>query len=128
MKMLPVILLGLLSFVKAAPCTEIRIDLSQTIKPNLRRGAAGANLCWLLASERNQSPEISLKTALHEMGCGALRFPYGALADNYLWHTPPFSDTENGPENATFSGFLTALLARAQTLRNAAISPATAVG
>jgi len=92
MKTLAILLLSLLSIAEAAPCAEIRVDLSQTVKPNLRSGAAGANLCWLLASERKQS----LKTALREMGCGALRFPYGALADNYLWHTPPFSDTENG--------------------------------
>jgi alpha-L-arabinofuranosidase len=89
--LLSLIILGLTS-----QATEITIDLDKTIKADLKAGAAAANLCWLLSSERQSKPDIPLRDALEKMGCGALRFPYGALADNYLWHTPPYVDTEKG--------------------------------
>jgi alpha-L-arabinofuranosidase len=34
--------------------------------------------------------------AIQELGCGALRFPYGALADRYLWHSGDYSTATNG--------------------------------
>ncbi|MDD7984626.1 hypothetical protein PQO01_06650 [Lentisphaera marina] len=91
--------------LKSAFCTQITVDLSKTIKSDLKAGAAGANLCWLLASEKKHEPEISLQSALQKMGCGSLRFPYGALADNYLWHSPPFANTAKGlrPRVATMN-------------------------
>jgi len=38
-----------------------------------------------------------METALSEMGAGALRFPYGALSNNYLWTKDP-SNLVDGPE------------------------------
>ncbi|EMI41985.1 alpha-L-arabinofuranosidase [Rhodopirellula sp. SWK7] len=83
----------------------IRIDIGHTTKADLRIGAAGANLCWLLDSDRGQQRSTSMSKAIDELGCGSLRFPYGHLADNYLWHTAPFNDTAGGlrPTIATSS-------------------------
>jgi len=71
------------------------IDFSVIEKQNVK-GASGANLCWLLDSDKYRPRTKSMKTALTELGVGALRFPYGHLADNYLWTTPPFENAVNG--------------------------------
>jgi len=41
---------------------------------------------------RRKQP-LPMSQALADMGVGALRFPYGHLADNYLWHSPPYDHT-----------------------------------
>lgn len=74
----------------------ITVDVDTTIKENIRPGAAGLNLCWLLDSDRYWRRPISMHEALAELGAGSLRFPYGHLADNYLWHTPPFDEPQRG--------------------------------
>ncbi|RMD80531.1 MAG: hypothetical protein D6820_06560, partial [Lentisphaerae bacterium] len=76
--------------------TVIQIDTRAVIKGTLPRGAASVNLCWLLDSDRHRPRPISMRQALKELGVGSLRFPYGHLADNYLWHTPPFNDAAKG--------------------------------
>lgn len=91
----------LIAVVNTAICSGeepqvVTVDIQKTIKSNVNKGSASVNLCWLLDSDKNQSREISMRQALDEMGVGSLRFPYGHLADNYLWHTPPFSETSNG--------------------------------
>ncbi|MFI3306654.1 MAG: hypothetical protein R3Y68_09115, partial [Rikenellaceae bacterium] len=71
---------------------------------NVPRGAASLNLCWLLDSDlKRPNPKQSFESALVEMGVGSVRFPYGFLANNYLWHTPPYDDVEGGlrPKVAT---------------------------
>jgi alpha-L-arabinofuranosidase len=70
---------------------DIAIDFSVIEKQNVK-GASGANLCWLLDSDKYRPRTKSMKTALTELGVGALRFPYGHLADNYLWTTPPYEN------------------------------------
>jgi len=85
---------------------QISVDYSVIKKSNVNRGVASANLCWLLDSDKNSSnPNQSMQNAIKELGSGSLRFPYGHLADNYLWHTPPFDKVENGlrPTIATMS-------------------------
>src|SRR5690606_34042549 len=48
----------------------------------------GANTCWLMDSDIKWPRTVSNESRFAEMKLGALRFPYGHLADNYLWHTP----------------------------------------
>tara|TARA_B100000809_G_scaffold266930_1_gene333186 strand:- start:25341 stop:26783 length:1443 start_codon:yes stop_codon:yes gene_type:complete len=84
----------------------IEIDFAKIIKSDVNQGSGAANLCWLLDSDKhNTGKEQSMYTALKEMGCGSLRFPYGHLADNYLWHTPPYENIDGGlrPKLASFS-------------------------
>ena len=52
------------------------------------QGAGSMNLCWLLDSDLNRPRNTSNQERIVQMGCGSLRFPYGHLADNYLWDTP----------------------------------------
>lgn len=49
---------------------------------------SGANTCWLMDSDIKWPRTVSNESRFAEMKLGALRFPYGHLADNYLWHTP----------------------------------------
>jgi hypothetical protein len=49
---------------------------------------SGANSCWLMDSDLKWPRDTSNEERFAEMKLGALRFPYGHLADNYLWHTP----------------------------------------
>jgi len=58
---------------------------------------AGAVVCWLTDSDIERPRNRSMETALSEMGAGALRFPYGALSNNYLWTKDP-QNLVNGPE------------------------------
>jgi len=75
----------------------ITVDFSKIVKSGINKGVAATNLCWLLDSDKyNPDKKQSMYSALKEMGCGSLRFPYGHLADNYLWHSPPYDDIEGG--------------------------------
>ena len=75
----------------------ISIDFNKITKRNIPEGAASANLCWLLDSDaKRPNNHKSFSEAINELGCGSLRFPYGHLADNYLWHTPPYDNTQKG--------------------------------
>ncbi len=85
---------------------HIDIHFDKVIKKGVKPGVGSANLCWLTDSDlKLPNPNQSFESAVQEMGMGSLRFPYGHLADNYLWHTPPYDDTENGlrPKVAAFS-------------------------
>lgn len=85
---------------------QITVDFSVIKKSQVNAGIASANLCWLLDSDKNNpNPKKAFSEAIEEMGIGSLRFPYGHLADNYLWHTPPFNKVKKGlrPKVATMS-------------------------
>ncbi|MCX6309085.1 MAG: hypothetical protein NTY32_09770, partial [Bacteroidia bacterium] len=83
---------------------QLSVDFSVIQKVNVK-GCSGANLCWLLDSDKFRPRPRSMKVALSELGVGALRFPYGHLGDNYLWTTPPYEKAINGlsPRVATMS-------------------------
>jgi len=85
---------------------QIIIDFNDIVKKNINPGSASANLCWLLDSDKNnKNPQASMEHALKELSVGSLRFPYGHLGDNYLWHTAPFNQTNKGlrPKVASMS-------------------------
>ena len=90
--------LAIFMFLLSTTAQEtIRVDFGKTIKTNIRRGAGSANICWLMDSDLKRPNDHKLmKEALNELGVGSLRFPYGHLADNYLWNTPPFDNEERG--------------------------------
>jgi len=58
---------------------------------------AGAVVCWLTDSDIKRPRNRSMESALSEMGAGALRFPYGALSNNYLWTKDP-QNLVDGPQ------------------------------
>lgn len=102
-----IILFGFLCFAHNNYAQEqISVDYSIIKKSKVNRGVASANLCWLLDSDKNQPySKKAFSEAIEEIGIGSLRFPYGHLADNYLWHTPPFDSFEKGlrPKVATMN-------------------------
>lgn len=103
-KILQLIILTAFLGINVQAQDTIQIDFSTTIKENVNKGSASANLSWLTDSDlKLPNSSQSMNDAIKEMGCGSLRFPYGHLADNYLWHTPPFNDTKQGlrPKVAT---------------------------
>ena len=74
---------------------NITVDFGTNIKTGINNGVASANLCWLLDSDLPPPNSTqSMRTALAELGVKSLRFPYGALAENYLWDTAPFDSTK----------------------------------
>ncbi len=88
-----------------AAAQTIAVDFDRVTKSGVKPGAAGLNLCWLLDSDLRRPHTPSVAQALADMKVGVLRFPYGHLADNYLWHTPPYDDVRGGlrPKVATMA-------------------------
>lgn len=67
--------------------SHVEVFCDRILKFDVKQGAASTNLCWLLDSDlRNPNVHRSMKEALGDLEVGSLRFPYGHLADNYLWH------------------------------------------
>lgn len=81
--------------MSAAPAT-IAVDFGQVTKAAVNPRAAGINISWLLDSDLHREQPAPMTQSLGDMQVGILRFPYGHLADNYLWHTPPYDDTRSG--------------------------------
>ena len=89
-----VIILSLFS-IQGFSATTISIEAGKVVK-KVESGPAGAVLCWLLDSDIHRMRDTSFEDAMLEMKVGSLRFPYGFLSNNYLWHTPPFDDVSSG--------------------------------
>ena len=66
---------------------NLSIDAANVTKVLADR-PSGANSCWLMDSDLKWPRDTSNEARFAEMKLGALRFPYGHLADNYLWYTP----------------------------------------
>ena len=71
------------------------IDAQRVVK-TLPGPPIGENLNFLMASDSKWPRNVSNKARIKEMNLGILRFPYGHLADNYLFTDAPFTDGENG--------------------------------
>ncbi|GAA4116365.1 hypothetical protein GCM10022393_16980 [Aquimarina addita] len=61
----------------------------------IEKGVGSLNACWLMDSDEEpvMPRNVSNESRFVEMGIGSLRFPYGQLANNYLWDTPPYGGT-----------------------------------
>jgi len=80
------------------PIIHLSVDAADITK-ELADRPSGANTCWLMDSDIKWPRDVSNEDRFVEMKLGALRFPYGHLADNYLWHIPgDYSDLDvKGP-------------------------------
>lgn len=95
MKKIVITLCFLLGTLFISRGQNITIDFGTTIKTGVNNGVASANLCWLTDSDLpTPNATQSMKSALTELGVKSLRFPYGALAENYLWDTAPFNSNK----------------------------------
>ncbi|MDQ8194157.1 hypothetical protein QEH59_06960 [Coraliomargarita sp. SDUM461004] len=68
--------------VYAAGNNKVLINTNTSLKHSISDGFASAVTCWLTDSSERQD----IKPSLERMRTGSLRFPYGHLSDNYLWH------------------------------------------
>lgn len=76
---------------------DLKVDFDSIVKKDIKKGPGSANLCWLTDSDlNNPNPVNSMIDAIKKLGAGSLRFPYGHLSDNYLWHSPPYNDLSHG--------------------------------
>jgi len=71
------------------------IDIQHIVK-TLSKPPIGENLNFLMASDSKWPRKVSNKTRIKEMNLGILRFPYGHLADNYLFTEAPFTGGDKG--------------------------------
>ncbi|MEO9572078.1 MAG: hypothetical protein ABJG40_12870, partial [Polaribacter sp.] len=85
----------------------ITVDTSVRTK-QISKNAAGVVSCWLLDSDKERPRKTSFTDAMKDMGVKYIRFPYGHLADNYLWDadgdwgntlTPKIASSSQAPAN-----------------------------
>lgn len=97
------------TFSAYAPCSAVdnpaeRIDVEIDATRFLERPdevvGLGLGLNWLLDSDLHRPRSRTNVEAIADLGAGMLRFPFGHLADNYLWNTPPW-DGELEPRIAS---------------------------
>ena len=69
---------------------EIVLDVANLMPAVVEDHATGLNLNWLLDSDIHRPREVTNRAAIDGLGADVLRFPFGHLADNYLWDTTPF--------------------------------------
>ena len=80
----------------------ITIDPSKRNK-QVSKNPGGVVSCWLLDSDIERPRETSFAVAMKDMGVKYIRFPYGHLADNYLWDADGDWGNTLTPKVATFS-------------------------
>lgn len=95
MKPLSSLLLCILLFLTMTSQAQdtVTFDTENVKAGMLDRGLGSMNLCWLLDSDVKRPRTHTMLERIREMKCGSLRFPYGHLANNYLWDTPPYGGT-----------------------------------
>lgn len=82
--------------------STIKIDVVQRTK-RISPNPAAVVSCWLMDSDIERPRKTSFVNAMKEMGVQFIRFPYGHLADNYLWDADGDWGNTLTPKVATFS-------------------------
>ena len=80
----------------------VTIDTSVRTK-EVSKNSAGVVSCWLLDSDIERPRKTSFSNAMKDMGVKYIRFPYGHLADNYLWDADNDWGNTLAPKIASFS-------------------------
>jgi len=81
---------------------KIVIDVTQRVA-EIPENPAGVVSCWLLDSDIERPRKTSFSDAMKDMGVKFIRFPYGHLADNYLWDADGDWGNTLTPKVATIS-------------------------
>lgn len=82
-----------IEFIKAQD--SITVDVEKVLA-DVTGKSAGLVSCWLMDSDQKRPRATLFKDAVKKMGVKAIRWPYGQLANNYLWTTPPYDNAVNG--------------------------------
>jgi alpha-L-arabinofuranosidase len=80
----------------------ITIETSKRTK-QVSKNPGGVVSCWLLDSDIERPRKTSFTNAMKDMGVKYIRFPYGHLADNYLWDADNDWGNTLTPKIASFS-------------------------
>jgi alpha-L-arabinofuranosidase len=80
----------------------IQIDVSKQTKA-IKENPGGVVACWLMDSDIERPRKTSFSNAMKDMGVKFIRFPYGHLADNYLWDADGDWGNTLTPKVASFS-------------------------
>lgn len=68
------------------------VEAGNVTRAAVPKGFASAVSCWLTDSAARRD----VKPAFKKAGLGSLRYPYGHLADNYIWHDINAGDPMDG--------------------------------
>ena len=67
-----------------------------TVLSNIPAKPGGFVTDWLLDSDIERPRPTSMVEVYNQLEVGSVRFPFGHLANNYLWTSPPYSQAVNG--------------------------------
>ncbi|WP_200464304.1 hypothetical protein [uncultured Carboxylicivirga sp.] len=81
---------------------KIVIDVSKRLHA-VPQKPGGVVSCWLMDSDIERPRQTSFSDAMKDMGVKYIRFPYGHLADNYLWDADGDWGNTLTPKVATFA-------------------------
>lgn len=81
---------------------DLTIDASKRTH-KIPQNPGGVVSCWLLDSDIERPRKTSFSNAMKDMGVKFIRFPYGHLADNYLWDADGDWGNKLTPKVSTFS-------------------------
>ncbi|QBY04263.1 hypothetical protein E2K93_07615 [Thalassotalea sp. HSM 43] len=96
LRLLPLVLLFVAGHSTASVGKQ-RIEINTTkIVKSLQQPLVGENVNFLMSSDTHWPRKVSMQQRIGEMKLGMLRFPYGHLADNYLFTDAPFNDGADG--------------------------------
>ena len=86
---------------------KIKVDVTKRMH-KATQNPGGVVSCWLMDSDLERPRTISFANAMKDMDVKYIRFPYGHLADNYLWDadgdwgnilTPKVAASSQAPAN-----------------------------
>jgi len=78
-----------------AGAVEIVVDARKVLS-NIEHKPGGFVTCWLLDSDRKRARPTSMTEVYRKLEVSSVRFPFGHLANNYLWTSPPYERATDG--------------------------------
>ena len=111
-KLMKMYLFLILSIFVSVCCSKVdnsvSTDFDFTIDTSKRthkvpKNPGGVVSCWLMDSDIERPRKTSFADAMKDMGVKYIRYPYGHLADNYLWDADGDWGNTLTPKVATFS-------------------------
>ncbi len=67
----------------------VEVDANRVLS-DVTTKPVGLVSCFLLDSDRHFQRKRTMVEVYQKLGIGSVRFPYGFLANNYLWTSPPY--------------------------------------
>lgn len=84
-----------ISGVPSVEAVEIVVDVRKALS-NVERKPGGFVTSWLFDSDKERPKPTSMMDVYKRLGVESVRFPFGHLANNYLWTSPPYDHAKDG--------------------------------